>query len=380
MRMQRTATATLLVPGPAAAPRPRTDAPFLRIVELTKRFGGFTALEGISLDVFEGEFVCFLGPSGCGKTTLLRAIAGLDIQSSGRIVQAGRDISALPPDQRDFGIVFQSYALFPNLTVRRNVAYGLENRRVARAEVGRKVDELLALVGLTEHASKYPAQLSGGQQQRVALARALATSPGLLLLDEPLSALDAKVRVHLRREVRELQRRVGVTTIMVTHDQEEALTMADRIVVMDHGAIEQVGTPFEIYAEPSTAFVADFIGTMNFLPGRLVAPDRVRVSGLELRCPPHAMAPDSPVTVAIRPEDVIVQDAEGGTENAFEAEIASLDFLGAYVRARLEAPQLCGAELRADLSANVVRRMGLAEGRRLPVVLPRARLRIYPRD
>jgi iron(III) transport system ATP-binding protein len=378
--MRGAAVVPMRVVETAAKPHPGADAPFLRIVDLTKRFGGFTALEEISLDVFEGEFVCFLGPSGCGKTTLLRAIAGLDIQSSGRIVQAGRDISALPPDQRDFGIVFQSYALFPNLTVRRNVAYGLENRRLPRLEVGRKVDELLALVGLAEHADKYPAQLSGGQQQRVALARALATSPGLLLLDEPLSALDAKVRVHLRREVRELQRRVGVTTIMVTHDQEEALTMADRIVIMNHGVIEQVGTPFEIYAEPRSAFVADFIGTMNFLPGRLVASDRVRVSRLELRCPPHALAPESPVTVAIRPEDIVVQDAEGGTENAFEAEIAGIEFLGAYVRARLEAPQLGEGELRADLSANVVRRMGLAEGRRLPVVLPRARLRIYPRD
>ena len=207
MPIQGTATAPLPVPETAAEPHPRVEAPFLRIVGLSKRFGGFTALQEISLDVFEGEFVCFLGPSGCGKTTLLRAIAGLDIQSSGRVVQAGRDISALPPDQRDFGIVFQSYALFPNLTVRRNVAYGLENRRLPRVEVGRKVDELLGLVGLAEHAHKYPAQLSGGQQQRVALARALATSPGLLLLDEPLSALDAKVRVHLRREVRELQRR-----------------------------------------------------------------------------------------------------------------------------------------------------------------------------
>jgi iron(III) transport system ATP-binding protein len=380
MRMQATAAAPWRVAERAVEPRALTDAPFLRIVDLTKRFGGFTALEQIALDVFEGEFVCFLGPSGCGKTTLLRAIAGLDIQSSGRIVQAGRDVSALPPDQRDFGIVFQSYALFPNLTVRRNVAYGLENRRLPRVEVGRKVDELLRLVGLAEHAHKYPAQLSGGQQQRVALARALATSPGLLLLDEPLSALDAKVRVHLRREVRELQRRVGVTTIMVTHDQEEALTMADRIVVMNHGVIEQVGTPFEIYAEPRTAFVADFIGTMNFLPGRLVASDRVRVGGLELRCPPPALAPESSVTVAIRPEDVVVQDAEGGAENALEAEIAGIEFLGAFVRARLEAPQLGEGELRADLSANVVRRMGLAEGRRLAVVLPRARLRIYARE
>ncbi len=219
----------------------------------------------------EGEFVCFLGPSGCGKTTLLRAIAGLDPQTSGTIHQAGRDISALPPSQRDFGIVFQSYALFPNLTVAKNVGYGLENRKMKRADIDKRVAELLATVGLSDQAAKYPSQLSGGQQQRVALARALATSPGLLLLDEPLSALDAKVRVHLRKEIKDLQNRLNVTTIMVTHDQEEALTMADRIVVMKSGLIEQVGTPAEIYGEPVNRFVADFIGTMNFParhPGR----------------------------------------------------------------------------------------------------------------
>src|SRR6266545_5113545 len=214
--------------------------PYLRIQHVTKKFGAFTALDRISLEVYPAEFVCFLGPSGCGKTTLLRAIAGLDIQTSGRVEQAGRDISALPPTKRDFGIVFQSYALFPNLTAAANVAYGLENARAKRAEVARRVRELLDMVGLGEHGDKYPAQLSGGQQQRVALARALATSPGLLLLDEPLSALDARVRVHLRHEIKQVQRRLGVTTIMVTHDQEEALTMADRIVVMNHGAIEQI--------------------------------------------------------------------------------------------------------------------------------------------
>ncbi|MGI9463720.1 MAG: ATP-binding cassette domain-containing protein, partial [Aestuariivirgaceae bacterium] len=206
--------------------------PYLRIRDLIKNFGNFTALEDISLDVFDGAFVCFLGQSGCGKTTWLRAIAGLDIQTAGSIEQGGKDISALPPSERDFGIVFQSYALFPNLTVQRNVAYGLENAGAGKAEISKRVSELLSMVGLPDQGPKYPAQLSGGQQQRVALARALATSPGLLLLDEPLSALDAKVRVHLRHEVKMLQERLSVTTIMVTHDQEEALAMADRIVVM----------------------------------------------------------------------------------------------------------------------------------------------------
>src|ERR1700749_4236356 len=242
---------------------------FLRVRDLEKRFGVFTALKDINLDVNKGEFVCFLGPSGCGKTTLLRAIAGLDPQDEGMIEIAGRDVSHLPPAARDFGIVFQSYALFPNLTVAANVGYGLVNRRASRADIAKRVAELLKLVGLPEQGAKYPVQLSGGQQQRVALARALATSPGLLLLDEPLSALDARVRLRLRHEIKALQRRLGVTTIMVTHDQEEALTMADRIVVMNQGVIEQVGSPPDIYRKPTTAFVADFVGTMTFLDAEI---------------------------------------------------------------------------------------------------------------
>ena len=206
-------------------------APYLVIDRVSKNFGRFQALKDISLAIDKGEFVCFLGPSGCGKTTLLRAIAGLDVQSSGRIMQGGRDISALPPSERDFGIVFQSYALFPNLSIERNIGYGLGNMRMPRAEIAKRVGELLQLVGLTDQGRKYPAQLSGGQQQRVALARALAMSPGLLLLDEPLSALDARVRLRLRQEIKSLHRRLAITTVMVTHDQEEALTMADQIVV-----------------------------------------------------------------------------------------------------------------------------------------------------
>ena len=351
--------------------------PYLRVEQVIKQFGQFVALRDISLTINEDEFVCFLGPSGCGKTTLLRAIAGLDIQTSGRIWQAGRDISALPADQRDFGIVFQSYALFPNLTVQRNIAYGLENRSTPRAEIARKVGELLDLVGLADQGSKYPAQLSGGQQQRVALARALATSPGLLLLDEPLSALDAKVRVHLRHEIKQLQRRVGVTTIMVTHDQEEALAMADRIVVMNHGVIEQVGTPEQIYGDPATAFVADFIGRMNLIGGRLVAPDRASIGTLEVACASDGLAPDSPITIAIRPEDILVRDVEAGEENTVEVEVGPIEFLGSFVRARLDAAALGDAELHADLSINLVRQLALAEGSRLSVRLPRERIRVY---
>ena len=355
-----------------------TLLPYLRIQRLTKKFGGFTALDDISLEIAEGEFVCFLGPSGCGKTTLLRAIAGLDIQTTGRIEQNGRDISALPPTKRDFGIVFQSYALFPNLTAAKNVAYGLENTRASRAEVARRVRELLDLMGLTAHGGKYPAQLSGGQQQRVALARALATSPGLLLLDEPLSALDAKVRVHLRHEIKQLQRRLRVTTIMVTHDQEEALTMADRIVVMNLGAIEQVGTPLEIYREPASPFVADFIGVMNFVAGTVVRDGVVRLGRTELACEVEGLAVGTEVTLAIRPEDIVAHEGRGGEPNVLTVRVDALAFLGSFFRADLVSDAPEGVLVRADLPVDLIRRRGIAEKSMLPVLLPPDRIRIYP--
>ncbi len=351
---------------------------YLEVRNLHKRFGDFTALGDITLDIAEGEFVCFLGPSGCGKTTLLRAIAGLDPQTSGTIRQKGRDVSALPPARRDFGIVFQSYALFPNLSVAENVGYGLVSRRLKRAEIARRVDELLALVGLPDSGAKYPAQLSGGQQQRVALARALATSPGLLLLDEPLSALDARVRLRLRHEVKALQRRLGVTTIMVTHDQEEALTMADRIVVMNHGAIEQVGSPQEIYRRPATAFVADFVGSMNFLEGTLIAPDRVKVAGLAFVCAAQdGLAPGNKVQLCIRPEDVRVRDLPADAANRVPVEVAELDFVGAFCRATLKVLGAADVAMTADFSSNLIRDLGVEPGRRLDVALPADRLRVF---
>jgi iron(III) transport system ATP-binding protein len=358
--------------------RPAGRTPYLRVENLTKTFGAFTALAGISLEIHEGEFVCFLGPSGCGKTTLLRAIAGLDIQTSGGVQQAGRDISALPPTKRDFGIVFQSYALFPNLTAAKNIAYGLENARARRADVANRVRELLEMVGLPDQGEKYPAQLSGGQQQRVALARALATSPGLLLLDEPLSALDAKVRVYLRHEIKQLQRRLGVTTIMVTHDQEEALTMADRIVVMNHGVIEQIGTPLEVYREPASPFVADFIGIMNFIAGTVVGPGAVRFGRLDLACDADGFAAGTSVTVAIRPEDIVVQGVRGDEENAFEARVDTMVFLGSLFRADLVAESMGDVRLHAELPVDLVRRLGIAESHRQPFLMPRERLRVYP--
>jgi iron(III) transport system ATP-binding protein len=360
---------------PEGAPAPRR--PYLRIVGLTKRFGAFTALDRVSLEVGEGEFVCFLGPSGCGKTTLLRAIAGLDPQTEGRIEQGGREVSALPASRRDFGIVFQSYALFPNLTVAQNVAYGLRSGGAARALAARRVSELLAMVGLPDQGRKYPAQLSGGQQQRVALARALATSPGLLLLDEPLSALDAKVREHLRQEVRALQRRLSVTTIMVTHDQEEALTMADRIVVMNHGAIEQVGTPADVYRRPASLFVADFVGAMNFAPGTVVRPGTVRLGRVELACEADGFAAGAPVTLAIRPEDIRVGGVQGTEENVVRATVEAMTFLGSFFRVDLGGEILGGTRLRADLSVDLVRQLALVPGQALPVLLPRRELRVY---
>ncbi|HEX7402548.1 MAG TPA: putative 2-aminoethylphosphonate ABC transporter ATP-binding protein, partial [Usitatibacter sp.] len=306
---------------------------FLVLSHIQKRFGDFVALEDVSLEVHRGEFLCLLGPSGCGKTTLLRIIAGLELQSAGTIMQAGRDISLLPPMERDYGIVFQSYALFPNLSVADNVAYGLVNRKVARAQRAARVAELLALVGLPDSGAKFPGQLSGGQQQRIAIARALATSPGLLLLDEPLSALDARVRVRLRGEIRGLQQRLGVTTILVTHDQEEALTMADRIVVMKDGAIEQVGTPSDVYLRPATPFVADFVGKTNLLPAQRAGERRVQVGAQRFECEIAATARDGAgLRIFFRPEDVVVRGVHGATPNSAAAVVEKIEFLGAYSR------------------------------------------------
>jgi len=356
----------------------RSADPYLRIHNLTKKFGDFTALSEISLEIFEGEFVCFLGPSGCGKTTLLRAIAGLDIQTFGEIEQNGSNVSSLPPAERDFGIVFQSYALFPNLTIQKNIAFGLENLKKSKAEVDSRVEELLALVGLSDQTDKYPAQLSGGQQQRVALARAIAISPGLLLLDEPLSALDAKVRGKLRHEIKDLQNRLGITTIMVTHDQEEALTMADRIVVINEGIIEQVGTPQEIYNAPETTFVADFIGSMNFLNGVRSNENKIEVGSQVFTVESDHWKADTEqnknVVIAIRPEDIVVGAA---TENCIAASVDSVEFLGPFVRAELSSPALSGQTIQADFSANLVRRERLEVGSELQVSLPTKSIRMF---
>ena len=349
---------------------------YLRLENIRKDFGSFQALRDIGLSIAKGEFVCFLGPSGCGKTTLLRIIAGLETQSAGSIFQGTRDISVLPPAQRDYGIVFQSYALFPNLSVADNVAYGLVNRKQPRAQIAQRVDELLKLVGLPGSGTKFPAQLSGGQQQRIALARALATAPGLLLLDEPLSALDALERVRLRQEIRSLQRKLGVTTVMVTHDQEEALSVADRIVVMNQGVIEQVGTPMEIYRDPASPFVADFVGKINVLSGQLHPGRRVHIGDSVFDCA-HDTDAARDVKVYLRPEDVLARPIAAGDANVFEGDIDKIEFLGSYCLVRVSAPAIGPQPVTVYLSLNFLAEQSLQVGSRLPLRLLPERMRLF---
>ncbi|MBL0123529.1 MAG: putative 2-aminoethylphosphonate ABC transporter ATP-binding protein [Betaproteobacteria bacterium] len=356
--------------------RAKTNAvPALELSGIHKDFGTFQALRNIELTVYRGEFVCFLGPSGCGKTTLLRIIAGLEVQTSGTIRQSGRDISRLPPANRDYGIVFQSYALFPNLTIFDNVAYGLVNRHVARADIGTRVNELLKLVGLPGSGGKFPSQLSGGQQQRIALARAIATSPGLLLLDEPLSALDALERVRLRQEIRSLQQRLGITTIMVTHDQEEALSMADRIVVMNHGVIEQVGSPMEIYREPASSFVVDFVGKANVLEGMITAPGKLKLGGHVLDCT-QCIDVGRAVRTYLRPEDIVARPIEQGDPNVIDASIDKVEFLGSYCLVRVSTIAFPMA-LTVYLSLNFLAEHGLEAGSQLKLKILTERLRMF---
>ncbi|WP_319422790.1 putative 2-aminoethylphosphonate ABC transporter ATP-binding protein [Pleurocapsa sp. FMAR1] len=354
--------------------------PYLQVENVYKNFGNFTALKEIFLDVYPGEFVCMLGPSGCGKTTLLKIIAGLEEHSSGRIIQDGKDVSNLPPSKRDFGIVFQSYALFPNLTAAQNIAYGLENAKQSKPQIKARVSELLDMVGMGGLEKKYPAQMSGGQQQRVALARALAQSPGLLLLDEPLSALDAKVRVRLRTEIAQLQKRLGITTVMVTHDQEEALAMGDRVVVMDKGYIAQVGTPHAIYQQPNTAFVADFIGTMNFLPGQVVEPGKVRCGTLSFDVPQRGINVGDNITVAIRPEDILPLSDENmaNLPNVYQATIEGSEFLGSSYLVILHLAGSSQEKLSINLSINQVRNLDLNVGNTLTIQLPPELIQIFP--
>lgn len=345
----------------------------LEISGLHKRFGSFTALDNIELSVERGEFLVLLGPSGCGKTTLLRTIAGLERQDGGQILHAGRDISNLPPAARDYGIVFQSYALFPNLNVGQNVAYGLNTRRAGREAFRQRVDEMLDLVGLPGTENKYPSQLSGGQQQRIALARALAVRPDLLLLDEPLSALDALERVRLRSEIRRLQRTLGVTTIMVTHDQEEALAMADRIVVMKSGSIQQVGSPLDIYRFPCNTFVADFVGRGNLFDAPAIDTRHIGHGLLQLRCN-STLIPGHHYRFNVRPEDICLFDTLDQAENSFFATVDKCEFLGAFSLITLTPANGDARPLLAQFSGNYLAGRPVEPGSMVRIGIPAERL------
>jgi putative spermidine/putrescine transport system ATP-binding protein len=307
----------------------------LTLSKICKQFAGATAVQDFNLEVEKGEFVSFLGPSGCGKTTTLRMIAGFEVPTTGKVTIDDVDITDKAPNQRNVGMVFQAYALFPNMTVAQNIGYGLRIRRESKVAIKQRVDEMLALIHLEQKGNSFPHQLSGGQQQRVALARALAIRPQVLLLDEPLSALDAKIRVSLRAEIRAIQRKLGITAIYVTHDQEEALSISDRIVVMYEGKIEQVGSPFEIYNFPQTAFVASFVGTLNTTTAEVIDPAThlLQIDGIQLQAAEglDGMKKGDKVTIAIRPErfNFIAQEKKA---NILDCKIENITFLGSVVR------------------------------------------------
>ncbi|MEZ5797790.1 MAG: ABC transporter ATP-binding protein [Paracoccaceae bacterium] len=313
---------------------------FLSLANLTKRFGSNTVVDDFNLDIRQGEFLSFLGPSGCGKTTVLRMVAGFDTPTSGSIRIDGQDITHLPPNKRRIGMVFQAYALFPNMTVAENVSYGLRIAGHDKATIRARVAEMLELIKLDHLGGRYPYQLSGGQQQRVALARALAPRPRLLLLDEPLSALDAKVRVALRDDIRTIQRELGITAIFVTHDQEEALSISDRVAVMHQGRADQIGTPVEVYNRPATHFVARFVGHLNTFEARVDAGDAVTFAGRRFAAPDRmrddlATAKDAVVTVALRPEALSLR-RRNDRDAAISGRVLQVDFMGSVLRARID--------------------------------------------
>lgn len=308
---------------------------FLELRGITKRFGDFEALKGIDISVNEGEFLSFLGGSGCGKTTTLRIIAGFENMTSGSLTQEDKSIAHIPPEKRNFGFVFQQYALFPNMTVRANIAFGLKQRGRSRAEIDRIVDGNLELVRMGEFANRWPHELSGGQQQRVALARALARKPRMLLLDEPLSALDAKIRAHLREEIRSIQRELGITTLYVTHDQEEAMSLSDRIVLMNEGRIEQIGSPEELYYEPANEFVASFIGNTNRLAASVIDPASglLSVAGQRVSLGKRLeSAQGDKAVISVRPEHFDFTAQNLPSTVTLKGTVVSRRFLGSVMR------------------------------------------------
>ncbi len=345
---------------------------------ITKRFGAVTAVDGVSLEIASGEFVCLLGASGCGKTTLLRILAGFTRPDSGEVLANGKRVDLLPPNKREVGFVFQSYALFPTKTVAENIGFGLAVRGRPRAEIAERVAELCELVRLQSMQDRYPHELSGGQQQRVALARALATQPSMLLLDEPLSALDAKIRAHLRGEIRAVVDRLKVTTVYVTHDQEEALSIADRVAVMEAGKFLQVDAPMNIYLRPRQRFVADFVGTSNTLTGRPLGENRVEVDGVPLDAPvPETLRGAANVVVCIRPEHVVLHRADGQAPGG-RGTVTTVSFGGPTVRARLSITG--GEALIVDVPTHEWLTLGIRQGdlvvwsvrRDAPILLPAA--------
>jgi len=309
---------------------------FLELVHLEKSFGNVHVVKDFNLAIEKGEFVSFLGPSGCGKTTVLRMVAGFENPTSGAIRIDGQDVTQAKPNQRRIGMVFQAYALFPNLTVEQNVGFGLRVAGKGKAEIRARVKEMLDLIGLPKLGERYPFQLSGGQQQRVALARALAVSPRVLLLDEPLSALDAKIRISLREEIRRIQRELGITTIFVTHDQEEALSMSDRVAVMHEGVADQIGTPFEIYSRPATRFVAQFVGTLSLLDAAVLdAPSgSLKIGEVPVMLNRAIQGDSGKVSLALRPETIALGRRDG-SDVVFPGRIIDVHFLGSVIRIRV---------------------------------------------
>lgn len=343
----------------------------LKIQGLAKSYKDVRVLESINLDIASGEFFTLLGPSGCGKTTLLRTIAGFQHQDSGEIIVRGERIDSKPAHKRDIGMVFQDYAIFPHLTVAENVAFGLKARALPKPEVVQRVDESLKMVRLEGYHGRYPAEMSGGQQQRIGLARAMAIRPTLLLMDEPLSNLDAKLRIELREDIRDIQRRLGITTIYVTHDQEEALAVSDRICVMNKGNVEQIGTPFEIYREPVRRFAAGFVGTMNFLPAR-VHDGQLTVGNQTVVFP--NWCGDSAIEIAFRPENVVLTDEQmDGEVLCLRTEVRKVTFLGreAHYMLTTEAGEIVAQV--ADPTADFI----AMEGQQVNVRLPLAKISLF---
>jgi len=350
----------------------------LVLENLSKHFGSLVAVQDVDLVIEPGEFICFLGPSGCGKTTLLRIITGFEQQTIGDVIYDGKIINDVIPQKRDFGIVFQSYALFPNMTVYQNVAFGLKMRKMPKKLIDERVSEILQLVGLTEWESHYPSQLSGGQQQRVALGRAIAIKPRVLLLDEPLSALDAKIRVRLRTVIKKLQEELGITLIYVTHDQEEALALADRVVIMRDGAIRQIGTPWEIYKEPKTSFIAEFVGTSNFIAGKKKN-GKVQFGRLELAVSNLDDTDSEKVYLAIRPENIEWVDETISAEhylpsNIVEVEAVVINFLGAIVRITFILEE---EEMIVDISEKEFEKINLKRKDKFKLYFPPDSFHVY---